>query len=130
MPSQDMWGDFQVQPLRVPVQILREQAAALGPRTKNLVVAEVTTSTRGHQFRHGLELVVPALDDYRYHLLYLKHNIHMYPLVLEYDDDGELSATDISSEDELNQALHRALSSEKTKRIINNLIGQASALAS
>lgn len=130
MPSQDMWGDFQVQSLRVPVQLLREQAAALGPRTKNLVVAEVSTSTRRDQFRHGLELVVPALDDYRYHLLSLIHDIHMYPLVLEYDGDSELSAVEVSSEDDLNRALQKALSSEKTKRIINNLIGQASALAS
>lgn len=130
MPSQDMWGDFQVQSLRVPVQLLREQAAALGPRTKNLVVAEVSTSTRRDEFRHGLELVVPALDDYRYHLLSLAHDIHLYPLFLEYDGDVELSARNISSEDELNQALHRALSSEKTKRIINSLISQASVLAS
>ena len=130
MPSQDMWGDFQVQSLRVPVQLLREQAAALGLRTRNLVVTEVSTSTRRDQFRYGLELVVPALDDYRYHLLSLIHDIHMYPLVLEYDGDSELSAVEVSSEDDLNRALQKALSSEKTKRIINNLIGQASALAS
>ena len=130
MPSQDMWGDFQVQSLRVPVQLLREQAAALGPRTQNLVVAEVSTSTHRDEFRHRLELVVPTLDDYRYHLLSLIHDIHLYPLVLDYDSDGRLSAGNISSEDELNQALHRALSSEKTKRILNSLIGQASVLAS
>ncbi len=129
MADQDMWGDFRLEAVRTPVQVLKEQAAALGPKTKYLVVARVSTSTRHGDFYHELVLVVPALDDYQYDLLQLTHRIDLYPLELEHYSDKSLNQT-VNSELELNIALQRALSSEKTKRIIASLIGQASAMAS
>ncbi len=131
MAAKDMWGDFQVEAIRTPVQILREQAAALGPKTRNLVVAEVNTSARDRSFKsrkkdfvHELTLVVPSLDDYRYLLFSLSHDVELYPVHVEYlANDVEI---DVASEEELNEVLQDVLSSPKTKNIISSLLGQVS----
>ena len=129
MAVQDLWGNFQLEAVRTPLVILREQAAALGPKTQNLVEAEVSTSTFRGEFRHRFELVVPTFDDYRYDLLTLTHDIEIYPLHLEYPADTELSRV-VSSEDELKEALQKALSSTHTQQIISRLAGHASAMKS
>ena len=128
MAAKDMWGDFQIEAIRTPVQILREQAAALGPKTRNLVIAEVNTSARnvfeGKTFEHYLTLVVPSLDDYRYLLLSLSHNIELYPVRVEsLANDVQI---DVASEEQLNEVLQKILSAPKTKNIISSLLGQIS----
>lgn len=130
MTAKDMWGDFQVEAVRTPVQILKEQASALGPKTKTLVVAEVDSVTEMDRFYHTLDLVVPTLDGYRYNLLRLHHTIEMYPLQLDFFGDSLLGQAVVSSEEELNLALQKALSAQKTKRIINSLLGQVTSIAS
>ena len=129
MAVQDLWGNLQLEAVRTPLVILREQAAALGPKTKNLVEAQVTTSTLTGKFRHRLELVVPTFDDYQYDLLTLTHDIELYPVRLDYPADIALTRV-VSSEDELNGALQKALSSTHTQQIISRLAGHASAMAS
>ena len=131
MAVKDMWGDFQVEAIRTPVQILREQAAALGPKTRNLVVAEVDTNARAPRFSyeekafvHQLTLVVPSLDDYRYLLLSLTHDIELYPVRVEsLANDVQI---DVASEEQLNEVLQKLLSAPKTKNIISSLLGQVS----
>lgn len=129
MAVQDFWGDFQLEAVRTPLQILREQAAALGPKTKNLVEAEVTSSTIGEKFQHRLNLVVPTFDGYRYQLLTLTHDLKLFPVFLYYPSEQALSQA-VASEDELNFALQKALSAEQTKQIISRLVVHASAMAS
>ena len=135
MAAKDMWGDFQLEAIRTPVQILREQAAALGPKTRNLVIAEVNTSASSPRFdfeeklfTHQLKLVVPSLDDYRFSLLSLSHDIELYPVSFEYLANGV--KMDVASEEELNEVLQKFLSAPKTKRIISSLLGQVSSIAS
>ena len=128
MAVKDFWGDFQLEAVRTPLQILREQAAALGPKTKNLVEAEVISSTTGILFQHRLNLVVPTLDGYRYHLLTLTHDLELFPAALRGPNDP--MSQSVASEDELNSALQKALSAEQTKQIISRLAVHASAMAS
>ena len=129
MADKDMWGDFELESIRTPVQILKEQAAALGPKTRNLVVAEVRSASELSKFYHTLQLVVPTLDGYRLNLLQLSHTIEMYPLDFEFFGDPSL-AQKVASEEELNAALRRALSAPKTKRIISGILGQVISIAS
>ena len=75
----DFWGDIGADPVRSPVAVLREQAALLGSKTKNLVEARVETSTFRDTFRHAFLLVVPTLD-YQYQLFSVSHGLEMYPL--------------------------------------------------
>lgn len=60
--------------VRTPVAILRTQATRVGQRTQGLLVAEVTVTTgENDQVVLGLELIVPALNNYRYRLLSVQH---------------------------------------------------------
>lgn len=66
-----------------PVAILKQQAALLGERTKNLVEAEVETKATDYQrqLQHWFYLVAPALDFYKYPLFRVEHPaIRFYPL--------------------------------------------------
>src|SRR5262249_58474628 len=76
----DLWGDIVEAQVRTPVAILREQAALLGTKTKNLIEASVRTSAAGGEFRHSFRLVVPALDGYTYELFQIVHGVSIYPI--------------------------------------------------
>jgi hypothetical protein len=77
----DLWGDLEVAPIRTPVAILKEQAAVLGQKTRNVVEARVETSlTYNSHFVHSFSLVVPALDNYEYQLFKVQHAIDLYPV--------------------------------------------------
>src|SRR5579863_7944791 len=83
MPAQtDFWGEIVAVDVRTPVAILREQAAALGTKTKNLVEATVYTESYRGAFRHLFNLVVPGLDNYTYNLLTIEHGISLYPVTV------------------------------------------------
>ena len=57
-----------------PVAILRTQATRLGQKTGGVLVGDVTVTTgQNNQVVLGLELIVPALNNYRYRLLSVRH---------------------------------------------------------
>jgi hypothetical protein len=115
----DFWGEIQTEDIRTPVAILREQAALLGPKTQNLVEAKVQTQPlQGGDFLHYFNLVVPALDNYTYRLFAVQHPMGLYPIV------G--MGRSLANEEEFKTWLRETLSSPETKRIIANLIAQAS----
>jgi len=121
----DLWGEIVPEAVRTPLAVLREQAALLGPKTKNLIEATVTTSRDRFQdeFVHHFNLVVPTLDDYTYELFTVTHGITLYPVVIP----GGFStlARPLRSEEEFIGWLRQELSSPKTKGIISNLLAQA-----
>lgn len=117
----DLWGGFEPAAVRTPVSILRQQAALLGDKTKHLVQARVVTKTDRSAFYHSFRLLVPALDEYTYELFSVHHGVDLYPVTAY----GE--ARPLKTEDEFVEWLRALLSSESTKRIISNLMGQAAA---
>lgn len=95
---------------RAPVTILKEQAALLGQKTKNLLKAEVRWYTPGtlekvssnelrylfdtvqeaqgevqQSFSYAFYFVAPTLDNYRYKLLTISHGIPWYPVMFKID---------------------------------------------
>jgi len=78
----DFWGEIAPAAVRTPLAILREQAALLGAKTKNLIEATVATSVNGPQFQHRFNLVVPSLGNYTYELFWVTHGIEMYPIIV------------------------------------------------
>lgn len=67
-----------------PVIILDQQALMLGNMTKNIVLAEVKTEeSRGYEFSYSLNIVAPILDNYRYRLLTIWHDIDLYPVIVQ-----------------------------------------------
>jgi len=115
----DFWGEIAPAEVRTPAAILREQAAALGPKTRNLIEAQVVThASQSGDIVHNFNLVVPALDDYTYQLFRIRHAAaDLYPVTVA---DGVV----LRNEDAFVAWLRERLSSDKTKRIIGNLLAQ------
>src|SRR5262245_44956146 len=83
--AQDLWPeDFGIDDFVTPVTLLKEQAALLGSKTHNLVEATVSTGSNHPDFIHILYLIAPALDNYRYQLITLRHTIDLYPVQINY----------------------------------------------
>ncbi len=121
----DFWpANLAIIDVLAPVGILREQAALLGQKTKNLVEAEVTTSTH-HDGTIMLQfyLVVPAMDHYRYRLFSVNHGAELYPLDI-YFGSGPGPFSKAANEQDFISQLKNILSSEKTKRVVGSLLAQ------
>ena len=117
----DFGGEIVPAVERTPLAILREQAAPLGTKTKNLVEATVdTTVTPNAQFIHRFILVVPSLSNYKYELFRIQHGVAIYPI----DIPGPLTPQ-FETELQFVDWLHSKLSSVETKRIVANLLAQA-----
>ena len=136
--TKDLWPDFAPSEGEVPpITILREQAAVLGLKLRNLIEADVETGTTDYQrfLRHSLFLVAPALDFYRYKLLEVEHSAtHMYPATIKQSMDDPASPrgtfeTTAQDEGEFRDALKAVFGSEKTKKVIENLLAQSLAVS-
>lgn len=132
----DLWPeDLEVEAVKVPAAILREQAAALAERTKNVlegrVVADPGTDPSdavADQFTWHFQIFAPALN-YAYDLFSINHDIEMYPLIVETEDDELLAEYEedisISDEAELLKLLRRLFSTVRTRRIVRALLAQS-----
>lgn len=108
--------------MRTPRSILREQAALLGAKTKNLVEASAQTHVADNSpnINHNFLLVVPALD-YAYSLFAIWHGPGIYPV-------GVMgNKYQFGTEQEFIDWLGATLSSPDTKRIVSNLLAQVAA---
>ena len=123
----DLWpDDITVSTPTAPVTILRQQAARLGQRTKNLVEAEVRSQPskkRGDHFEHGFYLVAPALDNYQFLLFSIDHPIDFYPITITI----RKGFIEVDSEQKFAEELKKIFATEGTKRVISALISQSQA---
>jgi hypothetical protein len=126
----DLWPeDLETVDLRTPVALLKEQAALLGPKTKNLVVGRVETgvvdapSGNLPQLRHRLEVYAPALQ-YARTILVVRHPIdQMYPVALSSDYfEGSRSCQD---EAELTAALREIFHLPEVTRLLHSMLAQS-----
>jgi hypothetical protein len=82
----DLWPDLEQSQITPPVAILREQAAALGKKTRYLLEGCVDTSVvkrpleDTRSFRHRFLVVAPSLDGYSYELFWIEHGVGQYPV--------------------------------------------------
>ena len=130
----DLWPeDIQTVRVKAPVTILKEQAAFLGQRTKNVVTAEVvlrqgvTTA-----FRFSFYIVGPAIGNYRYRLLTVSYSPPFYPLTLDpapgilmelYPDTSQGEAlVIINSRNEFLAVLRKVFSASKTLRVVRAIL--------
>ena len=113
----DFWGELGIGQIKSPVSILREQAALLGKKTKNLVEARVETNTFHGEFIHAFNIVVPALD-YAYELFTIQHGVNIYPIAVPFQ------SRTLANEEEFQRWLQERLSSPETKKVISNLLAQ------
>ena len=116
----DFWGEIAPAEVRTPAAIMREQAALLGAKTRYLIEAVVETEVSGSRFIHRFNLVVPAMDNYKYELFKVYHGVSIYP-VTEYGESKMLK-----TEEEFSDWLRGVLSSPATKKLVGNLLVQVS----
>jgi hypothetical protein len=134
---------------RTPLTILKEQAAQLGVRTKNLLEGRVDTTTHleflaptknlleGHVifpqdevqsrvFRHVFSIVAPSLGGYRYELLAVGHRVEPYPLVAHFygHPSAKPESKELASEAAFIDYLREVFASDETRRIIGALLAQ------
>lgn len=143
----DLWpSDIAARRVKSPVGILREQASLLGKKTNNIVQAEVQLlNSSTDELGSAFFIVAPALNNYRYRLLTVWHEIDLYPVQIFVGDEisDELSPDiqtkvyhpDFSSqpesyivansEEQFLDILAKIFGSNKTKGVITALLSQS-----
>jgi hypothetical protein len=145
----DMWPKSIGQniALKPPSAILKEQAALLGNKTKNIVTAEVKTRLESgpESFSYNFNLVSAAYG-YRYKLFQIGYGLDYYPVYFSVEGEIEKVLSEhllkptpdqaahgasrhpiAKSEEEFLEMLGKIFSAEKTIRIINALIAESEA---
>ncbi len=148
----DLWPDnIETIDTKSPVAILKEQAALLGQRTKNLVEAQVI---RGQlpsiddiklatslsklpplaepTFVYDFLITAPPLDFYTYRAFTIQHSIDLYPVRIWADQDirieiapeGAKRIIEAASKAEFVEILAKILATEKISRVISALLAQ------
>ena len=125
--AEDFWPEIETRDIVTPASILREQAGLLGPKTMNLVTAEVIAERQERTFAYRLFLVAPALANYTYLVLRMEHDIRMYPAIVT--DYIHESKREVADQDEYVGLLAAILSSAEVKTVVESLIAQSAALA-
>jgi hypothetical protein len=123
-PIPDFWpNDIGQTDMVTPLSILKEEASYLGPKTNQLVKAEVlTTPQPDGRFVHSFIITVPGLSNYRYQLFNLIHPITLYPAQLVWRGVG----TNIATQDDLTAKLREMIGAPETKQIVAALLAQVS----
>ncbi len=143
-----------------PVAILREQAALLGQSTQNLVEAQVaegqqsvtladgmvqvarrirgeyTQPSRRTIFVYDFFITAPSLY-YKYRAFTIQHNIDLYPVQIDADEDIHTEITpegaeriiEAASETEFMEILGRIFATEKIRHVIGALLTQIDVVA-
>ncbi len=121
--------------LKGPVVVLKEQAALLGEKTKNLVEAEVESGSNDNSGNFVDRFVIySSLINYRYDLFYIEYPFGFYPAVVVWDGfnvrtkvSETLTGRKVNTQQELESTLQEIFSHEKTVRIIQTLMSRARA---
>ena len=122
-PVPDFWpANIGETTLITPVSILKEEASYLGPKTKQLVKAEVRSSTSGDNFVQQFVIVAPGLNNYAFILFFVVHPITLYPAYLVWQNTNY----NIPNQDGLTAKMKEILESGQTRQVIEALLAQVS----
>jgi len=135
----NLWPtEIEVTSVTPPVTILGQQATMLGSITKNIILGDVKArESEEYDFSYIFYIVAPALNNYRYKLLTIYHNIDLYPVTVQVEESiykevpkratGERIPNSIFaiSEDEFTKALKAIFNSSKAKKVISALLAQS-----
>src|SRR5271157_979833 len=76
---ESLWSIPATENVRPPLTIMKEQATALTTQTKGSLVGSVEAAAYGKGLEINLSVEVPALNNYRYHVMTYEQPITMYP---------------------------------------------------
>ena len=118
----DLWpSNIADAKLVTPVSILKEQAALLGEKTKQLVKGEVSTEASGDEFDHGFYIVAPTLN-YRYKLFNVAHGVSFYPLTINWRADP--LPHKLPDEQSFKDMLKRIFGAKSTLDVVHSILAQ------
>jgi hypothetical protein len=135
----DLWpSDLATVAAKPPGTILKEQAALLGMKTKNIVNASVQPPTNYHEkpFSFDFSITSPVLGNYTYPLFRISYDIGLYPVKFTVEDalarelgvgreSGQLGELIAEEEGEFIQILSRILGSKRTRQVIGGILSHA-----
>ena len=106
----------------LPITILREQAIFFTESTTGILTAQVVTSKDvNSNFSHNFYIIAPALANYKYLLLTVKHGIDLYPI----NTVGVGRAYGAPNETQFKENLKEIFALEQTRKIVNSLLLQS-----
>ena len=105
--------------LITPITILKEQAALLGEKTKQLVKGEVVTQATGELLVHYFYIVAPTLN-YRFELFNVQHHVNFYPLVMAYAHNSYT----LKTESEFKEKLKEIFAAQHTLNVVHSILAQ------
>ena len=128
MNKKDLWGDIEKTRLPTnPKKILKEQADAIGEKTKYVLRGRVigTSETKGGRpsFKSALLIEAKKIDNYTYDLLLILYPLEMYPVKVHSFAHGKSYMCD--TEEEFIEKLGEILSSEEVMKTISALVSQS-----
>jgi hypothetical protein len=119
MPD-DLWpANIADSNLTTPVTVLKQQAALLGEKTRQLVKGEVVTHATGSLFDHYFYIAAPTLS-YKFELFTLSHGVNFYPLVMRYLND----TISLPSESEFKDKLKEIFAAPHTLNVVHSILAQ------
>ncbi|MCL5278490.1 MAG: hypothetical protein M1376_01115 [Planctomycetes bacterium] len=131
MTQESLWGEWgSLIPERTPTTVLKEQATALSELTKGVLFGRVVVNnlTSG-KFDIVLSIVAPAVNDYEFDVLHVRHGIDLYPATVLIPPEPSVPRKEVActNEDELKTALASILGSDRVRQVIGALIAQSRA---
>ncbi|NEQ95683.1 MAG: hypothetical protein F6K30_02945 [Cyanothece sp. SIO2G6] len=120
MSNLDLWPDNLLEEIpRSPLEILSSQAALLGSKTQNIILADVaSTINETGKFILCFYLRVPSLSNYQFDLFSVWHGIDLYPV---HDTATERA---LKNEQQLINFIVEKLNDKRTVKIIRALAAQ------
>ena len=115
--------DFGEIVMLTPLAILRQQGAALGEQTKNIVIGRVTTQSEGDTFVQRFSLYCAPLG-YQTELIAVKHGIDLYPATVVVANEQSLHPS-ANNPEELKGVLKEIFARPKIKKTIASLLVQS-----
>ena len=123
METQNLWPDFTIETTKSPKTILKEQAGHLMEKTNNVLSAEVDTSQSKEKIFHNFYIVAPAINNYRYRVLLLTHEVFFYPLEIIWVEKAVQYGA--KNQDEFLNILSEIFNAPETVRVISSLLSQS-----
>ena len=122
--KKNLWGELpNVETIRTPYTILKEQASILSEITNGLLIGEVVVNNQKDTFVMTLRIKAPSLHNYTYSVVEVHQPIQLYPVVV-INLLVERRGGKYSSEEEFENALGEILSSQEVKGVISGLLAQ------
>jgi hypothetical protein len=88
----DLWGEIDLSSVeKSPVELLKQQAAVIAPKTNDILIGEIETTTDEEVIYNTLYIIAPKIENYRYALLKTASTSRPYP-VFVYDNSQDSNA--------------------------------------